>query len=168
MVGSLTTHKSMGGGIIDFIQAESLLKSICYDLFSIETSGDVPRIACQRGTEVATYWEKALVRVPELIALRSITRSCSREDKFLEKVMLNGGYDGAVSNVWSCGVILYALLTASLLFDDRNLEVLYQKAAKGKTNMPSWLSPGAQNLIRRILDPNPPTRITIAEIKENG
>ncbi|KAK9104716.1 hypothetical protein Scep_021560 [Stephania cephalantha] len=38
----------------------------------------------------------------------------------------------------------------------------------GKTNIPSWLSPGAQNLIWRILDPNPATRITITEIKEDG
>ncbi|KAK9136557.1 hypothetical protein Sjap_007151 [Stephania japonica] len=83
------------------------------------------------------------------------------------RVMSNRGYDGAVSDVWSCGVILYALLTASLPFDDRNLVVLYQKAAKGKTNIPNWLSPGAQNLISRILDPNPATRITIAEIKED-
>ncbi|KAK9081904.1 hypothetical protein Syun_030741 [Stephania yunnanensis] len=69
------------------------------------------------------------------------------------------GYDGVVSDMWSCGVILYALLTSSLPFDDRNLKVLYQKM--------SWLSPGAQNLITRILDPNPTTRITIAEIKED-
>lgn len=31
--------------------------------------------------------------------------------------------------------------------------------------MPKWLSPGAQNMIRRILDPNPLTRITMAGIK---
>lgn len=31
--------------------------------------------------------------------------------------------------------------------------------------MPKWLPSGAKNLIKRILDPNPKTRITIAEIK---
>ncbi|KAK9170230.1 hypothetical protein Syun_002370 [Stephania yunnanensis] len=79
------------------------------------------------------------------------------------------GYDGAVSDVWSCDVIMYALLTTSLPFDDRNLEYMYViQAAKGKTNIPSWLSPDAHNLIRRILDPNPATRIPIIEIKEDG
>ncbi|KAK9139065.1 hypothetical protein Scep_008746 [Stephania cephalantha] len=96
--------------------------------------------------------------------------TCGSPNYVAPEVMLNGGYDGAVSDVWSCGVILYALLTASLPFDDRNLVVLYQKVRQpqGKTNIPSWLSPGAQNLIMRILDPNPATRITIAEIKEDG
>lgn len=36
---------------------------------------------------------------------------------------------------------------------------------KGDAQMPKWLSPGAQNMIRRILDPNPLSRITIADIK---
>lgn len=31
--------------------------------------------------------------------------------------------------------------------------------------MPKWLSPGAQNILRRILDPNPVNRITVSGIK---
>lgn len=31
--------------------------------------------------------------------------------------------------------------------------------------MPKWLSPGAKNIIKRILDPKPETRITMAGIK---
>lgn len=36
---------------------------------------------------------------------------------------------------------------------------------KGEIHLPKWLSPGAKNLIRRILDPNPKSRITMASIK---
>ena len=36
---------------------------------------------------------------------------------------------------------------------------------KGDVQIPKWLSPGAQNMIKRILDPNPETRITMAGIK---
>lgn len=38
---------------------------------------------------------------------------------------------------------------------------------KGDTQIPKWLSPGAQNMIRRILDPNPVTRITMEDIKSD-
>jgi hypothetical protein len=36
---------------------------------------------------------------------------------------------------------------------------------KGDAQVPKWLSPGAKNMIKRILDPNPVTRITTADIK---
>ncbi|KAK9160783.1 hypothetical protein Syun_007124 [Stephania yunnanensis] len=57
------------------------------------------------------------------------------------------------------------------LFFGRSLARVPEKdksLEKGKTNIPSWLSPGAQNLIMRILDPNPITRITNSKIKEDG
>jgi 5'-AMP-activated protein kinase, catalytic alpha subunit len=36
---------------------------------------------------------------------------------------------------------------------------------KGETEIPKWLSPAAQNLLRRILEPNPMNRIDMAGIK---
>ncbi|KAJ0978730.1 hypothetical protein J5N97_014204 [Dioscorea zingiberensis] len=83
------------------------------------------------------------------------------------EVLANRGYDGAISDIWSCGVILYFILTGKLPFEDRNLVVLYQKIFKADTEIPKWLSPGAQNIIRKILDPNPTTRIKIAMITED-
>ncbi|KAJ0978617.1 hypothetical protein J5N97_014091 [Dioscorea zingiberensis] len=83
------------------------------------------------------------------------------------EVLANRGYDGAISDIWSCGVILYFILTGKLPFEDRNLVVLYQKIFKADTEIPKWLSPGAQNIIRKILDPNPTTRIKLAMIKED-
>ncbi|OVA16646.1 Protein kinase domain [Macleaya cordata] len=93
--------------------------------------------------------------------------TCGSPNYVAPEILANRGYDGATSDIWSCGVILYVILTGYLPFDDRNLAVLYQKIFKGETQMPKWLSPGARNMLRRILDPNPNTRITVAEIKEH-
>ncbi|KAJ9546324.1 hypothetical protein OSB04_018867 [Centaurea solstitialis] len=91
--------------------------------------------------------------------------TCGSPNYVAPEILQNRGYDGATSDTWSCGVILYVILTGYLPFDDRNLAVLYQKIFKGDVQMPKWLPQGAKNLIKRILDPNPKTRITIAEIK---
>lgn len=93
--------------------------------------------------------------------------TCGSPNYVAPEILNNRGYDGAASDTWSCGVILYVILTGYLPFDDRNLAVLYQKIFKGDAQMPKWLSPGAKSLLRRILDPNPRTRITMAEIKED-
>ncbi|XP_024922263.1 CBL-interacting serine/threonine-protein kinase 1 isoform X2 [Ziziphus jujuba] len=93
--------------------------------------------------------------------------TCGSPNYVAPEVLANRGYDGATSDIWSCGVILYVILTGYLPFDDRNLAVLYQKILKGDTQMPKWLSPGAQNILKRILDPNPVTRITMAGIKSD-
>ncbi|KAG9459957.1 hypothetical protein H6P81_004465 [Aristolochia fimbriata] len=91
--------------------------------------------------------------------------TCGSPNYVAPEVLANKGYDGATSDLWSCGVILFVILTGYLPFDDKNLAILYQKIFRGATQIPKWLSPGARNMIRRILDPNPKTRITVGQIK---
>ncbi|KAK8465961.1 hypothetical protein PHAVU_009G220200 [Phaseolus vulgaris] len=93
--------------------------------------------------------------------------TCGSPNYVAPEILANKGYDGGTSDIWSCGVILYVILTGYLPFDDRNLAVLYQKIFKGDVQIPRWLSPGAQNIIKRMLDPNPKSRITMAMIKED-
>ncbi|WZZ07990.1 hypothetical protein YC2023_093911 [Brassica napus] len=83
------------------------------------------------------------------------------------EVLANKGYDGAASDIWSCGVILYVILTGCLPFDDTNLAVLCRKIFKGDPPIPRWLSSGAKTMIKRMLDPNPVTRITVTGINGN-
>ncbi|KAK8335404.1 hypothetical protein V6Z11_A09G052700 [Gossypium hirsutum] len=44
---------------------------------------------------------------------------------------------------------------------------LYKKIWEASFSYPSWFSSSARNLIKRILDPNPLTRITIPEILQD-
>ncbi|CAO2173937.1 unnamed protein product [Urochloa humidicola] len=93
--------------------------------------------------------------------------TCGSPNYIAPEVLQNRGYDGSLSDIWSCGVILFVMLAGYLPFDDRNLVVLYQKIFKGDCQMPKWLSPAAQDLLRKILEPNPMKRINIAGIKEH-
>ena len=79
------------------------------------------------------------------------------------QVMSGKLYGGAEVDVWSCGVILYALLCGSLPFDDENIPNLFKKIKGGIYNLPSHLSPGARDLILKMLVVDPLKRITIPE-----
>lgn len=93
--------------------------------------------------------------------------TCGSPNYIAPEVLQNRGYDGSLSDLWSCGVILYVMLVGCLPFDDRNLVVLYQKIFKGDCQIPKWLSPAAQDLLKRILQPNPMKRINVAGIREH-
>ncbi|POR32574.1 Putative serine/threonine-protein kinase HSL1 [Tolypocladium paradoxum] len=73
-------------------------------------------------------------------------------------------YRGDRADIWSLGVILYAMLSATLPFDDPDLRVMMAKTKKGHYEMPRFLSPEAEDLIRRMLQVNPDRRITLKEI----
>ncbi|CAL5091466.1 unnamed protein product [Urochloa decumbens] len=93
--------------------------------------------------------------------------TCGTPNYVAPEVINNKGYDGAKADLWSCGVILFVLMAGYLPFEDSNLMSLYKKIFKADFSCPSWFSTSAKKLIKKILDPNPSTRITIAELINN-
>uniref|UniRef100_A0A1J3FTX8 non-specific serine/threonine protein kinase n=1 Tax=Noccaea caerulescens TaxID=107243 RepID=A0A1J3FTX8_NOCCA len=93
--------------------------------------------------------------------------ACGTPNYVAPEVLSDKGYDGAAADVWSCGVIIFVLMAGYLPFDEPNLMTLYKRICKAEFNCPPWFSPGAKKVIKRILDPSPITRISIAELLED-
>ncbi|KAK4751166.1 hypothetical protein SAY87_004648 [Trapa incisa] len=92
---------------------------------------------------------------------------CGTPNYVAPEVINNKGYDGAKADLWSCGVVLFILMACFLPFEESNLMALYKKIFKADFTCPPCFSSTAKKLIKKILDPNPMTRITIAEVIEN-
>ncbi|CAA3017419.1 SNF1-related kinase catalytic subunit alpha KIN10 isoform X1 [Olea europaea subsp. europaea] len=91
--------------------------------------------------------------------------SCGSPNYAAPEVISGKLYAGPEVDVWSCGVILYALLCGTLPFDDENIPNLFKKIKGGIYTLPSHLSPGARDLIPRMLVVDPMKRMTIPEIR---
>ncbi|XBJ11865.1 hypothetical protein VPH35_016488 [Triticum aestivum] len=94
--------------------------------------------------------------------------SCGSPNYAAPEVISGKLYAGPEVDVWSCGVILYALLCGTLPFDDENIPNLFKKIKGGIYTLPSHLSPLARDLIPRMLVVDPMKRITIREIREHS
>mmetsp|Transcript_69223 Transcript_69223/g.144287 ORF Transcript_69223/g.144287 Transcript_69223/m.144287 type:complete len:477 (-) Transcript_69223:3180-4610(-) len=93
--------------------------------------------------------------------------SCGSPNYAAPEVISGKPYLGPEVDVWSCGVIVYALLCGSLPFDDENIPNLFKKIKSGIYLLPSYLSDSSRDLIARMLVTNPLTRITMEGIRKH-
>uniref|UniRef100_A0A2S2N893 non-specific serine/threonine protein kinase n=1 Tax=Schizaphis graminum TaxID=13262 RepID=A0A2S2N893_SCHGA len=94
--------------------------------------------------------------------------SCGSPHYACPEVIRGEKYDGRKADVWSCGVILYALLVGALPFDDDNLRQLLEKVKKGVFHIPHFVPPDCQNLLRGMIEVNPEKRLTLKDINKHS
>ncbi|KAI8137338.1 kinase-like domain-containing protein [Fennellomyces sp. T-0311] len=91
--------------------------------------------------------------------------SCGSPHYASPEIVTGKPYYGPATDVWSCGVILYVLLTGRFPFDDDRVPRLLAKIKAGRhRKLPDYLSSSARDLIRRMLSVDPSKRITMNDI----
>ncbi len=91
--------------------------------------------------------------------------SCGSPNYAAPEVISAQPYPGPEVDVWSCGVILYALLCGSLPFDDESIHTLFRKIKHGEYSIPGHVSDLSRDLIQRMLVVDPLQRISAEDIK---
>ena len=76
-------------------------------------------------------------------------------------------YNGFKIDIWSTGIILYAMLCGYLPFEDKDNEILFEKILECKLEFPRYISETSKDLIEKILVTDPDKRISIPEIKKH-
>lgn len=76
-------------------------------------------------------------------------------------------YHGLLSDIWSCGIILYAMTCGYLPFEDPNTNKLYKKILACDYTIPSSLSQTLKDLMKKILNTDPNKRINIENIRSH-
>lgn len=83
------------------------------------------------------------------------------------EMILGRKYNGLMVDLWSSGIVLYAMVCGYLPFEDRNSDKLYKKILNGVFEVPEHLSRECRDLLSKILTVNPSKRIGLEDIKNH-
>jgi serine/threonine protein kinase len=104
----------------------------------------------------------------EFLEGRKLSTPCGSPCYAAPEMVLGKRYSGFKTDVWSVGIILFAMACGYLPFEDKSNDVLFKKIIECKLEFPHYISFIHKDLIKKILISNPADRITVEEIKKHS
>ncbi|MCQ2816117.1 MAG: serine/threonine-protein kinase [archaeon] len=105
---------------------------------------------------LSNYFSKELLKTP-----------CGSPCYASPEMVSGKRYNGFNIDIWSSGIILFAMICGFLPFEDKDHTVLFKTILECNVDYPRCVGPSAKDLLKKILVPDPELRIKIPEIKKH-
>lgn len=89
---------------------------------------------------------------------------CGTPAYIAPEILRDKGYEGFAVDIWSAGVVLYAMLYGTVPFKANNMSELQKLIIKAKYTLKDDISEEARSLISGCLERDPIKRLTINQI----
>ena len=93
-----------------------------------------------------------------------IMDQCGTPAYLAPEIVLDKGYEGYWSDIWSLGVLLFCMVCGTVPFKANTLSDLHKAILMGKYEFPEFLSEGVRDLIRKMLQIVPNKRIPLENV----
>lgn len=97
----------------------------------------------------------------------SLKTACGSPCYAAPEMIAGENYFGKRVDIWSSGVILYAMVCGFLPFEDPDTSKLYGKILGGEFHIPKFISNECRHMMHCVMNTDPDTRYTIEEIREH-
>ena len=98
---------------------------------------------------------------------KALHTKCGSPSYAAPEILKGFPYNGFKTDIWCCGIILYAMLCGYLPFDGDDNQEIFQSIVECEPEFPSFLEEDIIILLLCLLNPEPKDRITIEEIKQH-
>jgi len=177
----LVTELCEGGDLMDYICARKYLSEVCTRKFIRQIISAVDYLhrigILHRDLKIENLLLDKNLNIKLIdFGLSNYTKSelcitqCGSPAYAAPELLAHKKY-GSKVDVWSIGVNMYAMLTGNLPFtvEPFNIKSLYNKMMKNEMNaIPEHLSKTGEELLRKLLNPDPLKRISLKEAMEHA
>ena len=114
---------------------------------------------CEKGVKICDFGVSKIIKKGQVIK-----EQCGTPAYLAPEIITDSGYEGYFVDIWSLGVLLFAMLCGTVPFKAPTLDELHTLILAGEFTIPENLTNDARELITGMIKLEPNQRLTIPQI----